>query len=235
MTVELAPSPSALSAIPAPPHDTPVSVVVCTSPAPADGLIRGLRRAPGVEVVGVTTSGVQAERLVSSQLPDVALVDLHVPGIDGIGITRRVRSASPSTKVAMLTLSDTDTDLYDALKAGACGYVNRNSEVAEIATAVRSVGTGKLVIPTHLASDVLHDLEVSGAIALTATERVTLAAIAHGEARSKLGEILHLADGNAHQHIEAIYAKLHLAHRLDVVRTGSTQGVRQPTVKEVGR
>jgi two-component system NarL family response regulator len=113
--------------------------VFCTNPATAGGLIRALRRQLGVEVVGVATSGEQAGRLVSGELPDVVLVEVSGQGNDGIDITRRVRSASPTTKVAMLTQSDTDTDLYDALMASAGGRVNRNNAVAAIGAALRSV------------------------------------------------------------------------------------------------
>lgn len=157
MTVELAPSPPAPSGIPASPYGTPVSAVVCTSLAPADGLIRGLRRAPGVEVVGITTSGAHAERLVSSRLPDVVLVDLHAPGIDSIGITRWVRFASPTTKVAILTTGDAAAHLYGAFKAGASGHTNARSGATEIAAAVHSLATGKPDFPSYLASEALHE------------------------------------------------------------------------------
>jgi DNA-binding NarL/FixJ family response regulator len=165
-----------------------------------------------VEVVGVATSGEQVERLVRDLLPDVVLVTLREDGIDGIAITRRVRSASSTTQVAMLTQSDTSTGLLNALKAGACGYVNRNGGMAEIVTAVRAVGTGRMVVPTHLALDVLQYLETSSVSPLAASERAILVAAGEGAAASDLAERLQMPDATVRRRIEGIYSKLHRTH-----------------------
>ena len=203
-----------------------IAVLLCDDhPAFARGLAKLLEsEASDVEVVGVATSGVEAERLVRELLPEVVLMDIRMPGVDGIEATRRVRSASPTTKVMMLTVSDEQTDLYRALRAGASGYISKEHDVVEIANALRSVHRGHLVIPAHLVSDVLADLEAADP-ALSENERAILAGIALGETNKEIGARLHMSERTIRRRVEDIYSKLHIADRIGAAIYAHERGI----------
>jgi DNA-binding NarL/FixJ family response regulator len=114
----------------------------------------------------------------------------------------------------MLTMSDEITDLYEALRAGATGYVVKTSEVSEIADSVRSVHRGDLVIPGDLANEFVRDLDKSDPRSLSHNERDILTAIARGETNREIAKRLRVSERTVKRRIEDIYSKLHLADRL---------------------
>ncbi len=177
---------------------------------------QALAREPGLDVAGVATNGEAAERLARTLLPDVALVQLR--GAHGVAAatTRRVRSASPTARVAILTTSDAAPHLYDTFKAGASGHANLNRGAAEIAAAARSLAAGKPDFPSHLASEALHDLEAAGAMYLTATERALLEAVAQGLSGDEVTESLRLDVDVVHRTVESMLTKRHSAEVLDL-------------------
>lgn len=185
--------------------------------------------AEDLEVVEVVTSADEAERKVRELLPDVVLMDIRMPRVNGIEATRRIRSASPTTKVLILTVSDEQADLYDALRAGATGYVTKDRQPSEIVDAVRSVVTGHLVIPADLARRFVSDLERSDPLILSDTEREILGGIATGETNKELATRLHLSERTLRRRIEDIYEKLHLADRIEAAIWASEQGLGRKT------
>lgn len=216
-----------------PPGDTlTILVTICDDhPAFALGLAKLLADdAPDIEVVGVADGAEEAERLAREVLPDVMLMDIMLPGIDGIEATRRVRSASPGTKVVILTASDEVHDLQRAMRAGASGYVVKDQDVTEIADAVRAIARGNLVLPSHLAASLLHDLE-SAAPDLNDAEREILAGIARGETNKDLATRLHLSERTVRRRVEDIYSKLHLADRIGAAIYASKRGLGATTTQ----
>lgn len=204
-----------------------IAVMVCDDhPTFARGLAKLLDdETADVDVVGVATSVEEVERLVREALPDVVLMDIRMPGIDGVEGTRRVRAASPTTKVVMLTASDEQSDLYKALRAGAAGYVSKQNDVAEILNAVRAVCRGNLVIPVHLVGEVLHDLERADPSALSDTERDILACIARGETNREIGHRLTVSERTVRRRVEDIYSKLHLTDRIEAAVYAAQRGI----------
>ena len=202
------------------------TVVVCDDhPAFARGLAALLPTEPGeIDVVSVVTSAADATRVVSDLLPDVVLMDIRLPGTDGIEATRQVRSASPTTQVVMLTASEDESDLYDALRAGASGYVTKDRDVSEIANAIRAVCRGHLVIPTHLAGRFLSDLEATEPAPLSQMERDILTGIAHGETNRELAARLHVSERTVRRRIEDLYARLHLSDRIQAAIYAAERG-----------
>lgn len=204
-----------------------IAVMLCDDhPAFARGLAKLLEsEAPDLDVVGVATSAPEIERLVREALPDVVLMDIRMPDTDGIEATRRIRAASPTTKVVMLTVSDEVADLYGALRAGASGYVRKDDEVAQIVNVVRSVQRGHLAIPADLVGDVLHDLEQLDDHALNDAERDILAGIGRGETNRDMAARLHLSERTVRRRVEDVYSKLHLADRLQAAVYANQRGL----------
>lgn len=214
-----------------------IAVMLCDDhPTFARGLAKLLEdETADVDVVGVATSVEEVERLVRETLPDVVLMDIRMPGTDGIEGTRRVRAASPTTKVVMLTVSDEQSDLYQALRAGAAGYVSKQNDVSEILNAVRSVCKGNLVLPAHLVGEVLHDLEKFDPSALSDTERGILAGIARGETNREIGRRLHVSERTVRRRVEDIYAKLHLSDRIEAAVFAAQRGIGTDSRTDPGR
>lgn len=181
--------------------------------------------APELGISAVTTTGEEAVRHVVEDLPDIVLLDIRMPGLDGIEATRRIGSVSPTTKVVVLTASDEQNDLYQALRAGASGYVVKDSDVAEIVAAVRAVLRGQLVIPAHLAGAFVTDLEGRASDGLTDQEREILGRIARGETNREIAGGLHMSERTIRRRIENLYSKLHLADRIDAAVFASREGL----------
>jgi DNA-binding NarL/FixJ family response regulator len=204
-----------------------IGVIICDDhPAFARGLAALLRdEASDFDPVGVAFDADEAERLAGEGPPDVVLMDIRLPGVDGVEATRRIRAISPSTKVVMLTASDEQADLYKALRAGASGYLLKESDVDEIITAIRSVMRGHLVIPAHLVRDIVIDLEAQDPKALSDVEREILSAIARGLTNKEIAARLHVSERTVKRRVEDVYAKLHLTDRLEAAVYAAQQGI----------
>ncbi len=205
----------------------PITVIVCDDhPVFARGLAVMLEHEDDeIQVVGVTTTAEDAEQKALDLMPDVVLMDIRMPGTDGIEGSRRVQAASPTTKVLVLTASDEQADLYKALKAGACGYVVKDAEAADIARAVRSVWAGNLVIPSDLAASFVTDLEAADPTWLSDMEREVLVGIGRGETNREMATRLHMSERTLRRRVEDIYAKLHLSDRIEAAVYAAQQGM----------
>ena len=204
-----------------------IDVLLCDDhPTYARGLGALLdREASDLRVVGIATSADAAVSIVRDALPDVVLMDVRMPDVDGIEATRTIRSLSPTTKVVMLTVSDEPRDLHRALRAGACGWVGKESDAADVAEAVRAVHRGYLVLPSELAEDILGSLRSFEPGGITEEERELLAGISRGETNLELAARLHLSERTVRRRIEDIYSKLHLADRLAAAIWAREQGI----------
>ncbi len=212
-----------------------IDLIICDNhPAWAKGLASLIEaEAADLKVKGVAAGSDEAERMVRELLPDIVLMDVRMPDTGGIEATRRIRSASPTTKVVILTVSEEASDLYAALKAGASGYVLKERDVPEIADAVRSVHRGQLVIPAELVSRFVEDLDDTDPKALNDPEREILAALARGETNKEIALRMHVSERTVKRRLQDIYQKLHLADRLEAtiyaVQKGlGSQGSRGP-------
>src|SRR3954453_20967929 len=121
------------------------------------GLIMVLESEDGVEVVGEAEDGEEAIRRCEELAPDVVLMDVRMPRVSGIEATRAIADAVPTTKILMLTVSDEEDDLYDAVKAGATGYLLKEISIEEVANAIRAVVTGQSLISPSMASKLLSE------------------------------------------------------------------------------
>lgn len=195
------------------PDQTPVLVVICQHQRDVSGVAQSLRRAEGIEVQAVAAVE-DVERFVRDVLPDVVLMDLRTPRLDAVAAIRRIREASPTTRIVALSASARHRNLYPALRAGATGHVDAHTNVTAMATALRAVARGHCVIPAHLAATVLDELEAAGAVTVSDVEREILAGLARGHSPRDIGRRHHITEAAFSRHVDDIYSKLHLTDRL---------------------
>lgn len=193
-------------------------VLVDDHPVVLGGLRALLESLPGFEVVGEATDGEAAVREVVLSRPDVVLMDIRMPGIDGLEATRRIREAARDVAVLVLTMFDDDDTVFGAMRAGAQGYLLKGADQAEIDRAIRAVVAGEAIFSTGVAQRVLGYFAAPPAAAdpfpeLTAREREVLDLVAAGMRNQAIAERLVLSPKTVANHISAIFVKLSVADR----------------------
>jgi len=199
------------------------------------GLRMILDETEDIEVVGEAGDGASAVEVTAQARPDVVLMDIRMPGTDGITATKRVRALSPSPKVILLTTFDLDDYLFGGLRAGASGFLLKDTLAADLIAAVRVVVTGEAVTaPSATRRLIAHVMAESQPVAagpgehlevLTAREREVLTLIARGLSNAEIAEQLRLAEGTVKTHIGRILAKLGLRDRIQAVILGYECGL----------
>ena len=204
----------------------PIRIVVADDhPVVRGGLVALLRTIAGLEVVGEVADGDGALEAVSEFEPDVVLMDVRMPGMDGIEATRRIRAVAPDCRVLMLTMFDDDDTLFTAMKAGAHGYLLKEAEPDDIVRAVRSVVAGEAVFGPGVASRVLGYFVDPPAMPassdpfpeLTERERLVLDHLAQGMRNADIAAELYLSPKTVSNHLTSIFAKLQVAGRGEAI------------------
>lgn len=192
------------------------------------GLRSYLESFPDIEVVGAAASGEEVLENLEAWLPDVAVMDLSMPGgMDGIEATRRVRALSPHTQVVVLTAHTDDARVVAALRAGAIGYVRKDSDPEVFLAAVRGAARGQSVLDPAVAGSVLQDLLRGGPLVeeLSEREKDVLRQLAHGRTNQEIAEQLHVSAETVKTHVGNILSKLQLSHRTQAVVYALKQGL----------
>lgn len=192
------------------------------------GLRSYLESFADVEVAGTASSGEEALAKLEEWMPDVVVMDLSMPGgIDGIEATRRVRTLSPHTQVVVLTAHTDDARVVAALRAGAIGYVRKDSDPEVFLSAVRAAARGQSVLDPAVAGSVLQDLVRGGPLGddLSEREKDVLRQLAHGRTNREIGEALHVSEETVKTHVGNILSKLQLSHRTQAVVYALKQGI----------
>ena len=194
--------------------------------------LRNLLEEQGVQVVGEAASGSDALRIVREIAPDVVVMDLNMPGISGVEATREITSIAPLTRVVVLTISDQDDDVMDAIVAGACGYLVKDSSIEELMRGITAAAVGESLISPPIASKVLQRMRAvtldQGAETIRAElserELDVLRLIANGKDNSEIAEALHISPKTVKNHISNILMKLQIDNRIQAavyaVRSG---------------
>ena len=187
-----------------------------------------------IEVVGEAGDGASGIDLVARTKPDVVLVDVRMPGMDGIEATRRMRSLTQVPRVIILTTFDLDEYVFAGLQAGASGFLLKDTLAADLISAVRAVSSGEAVAaPTVTRRLIAHFLSTAQAKprqperldVLTAREREVLTLIARGHSNTEIASTLHLSAGTVKTHVGRILAKLGLRDRVQAVIIGYECGL----------
>lgn len=188
------------------------------------GLIAVVNTEPDMEVVGQAADGADAVAKFAELKPDLVLMDLRMPGMDGIRATTEIRAKHPEARVLMLTTYDGDTDIHRAVQAGAQGYVLKNSTGDKLIPALRAVAAGQKWIPkeiaTRLASRNLFE-------ELTPRELQVLQEMAKGLANKEIGDVLKITEHTVKDHLKNILGKLRVADRTEAVTVAIQRGIIQ--------
>jgi DNA-binding NarL/FixJ family response regulator len=202
------------------------------------GLFVLLGSEPGIEVVAEAKDGEEAIAKAAELAPDVALLDVRMPRMDGIQAARRIRELLPSTKVLMLTVSDEEDDLYEAIKAGANGYLLKEVSVEDVAAAIHAVVQGQSLISPSMASKLLREFnalarqaaerEQLPAPVLTPRELEVLKLVARGMSNKDVADQLFISENTVKNHVRNILEKLHLHSRMEAVMYAVRQHLLDP-------
>ncbi|MBN1262610.1 MAG: response regulator transcription factor [Anaerolineae bacterium] len=198
-----------------------MKVLICDDQALIrDSLEMLLRLERDIEVVGLAQDGAEAVALTARHQPDLVLMDLKMPGMNGIEATRRIHTHHPGVKVLVLTTYDDDEWVFDALRAGAAGYLLKDTPRAEVLRALRGTVEGKAFVDPAVAGKLVS--QVAGAQTrsptlltdkLTAREEDVLRLLAQGLTNADIAARLFLSEGTVRNHVSAILAKLNVADR----------------------
>ncbi len=171
-----------------------------------------------IEVVGEAGSGEEGVKAVQDKLPDVVLMDMVLPGIDGVEATRRVKAASPSTQVIVLTSFADDNKVFPAIKAGAISYLLKDVQPEELAKAIRAAQRNEAVLHPEVAAKLMQEFNAprpaeNSAEQLTEREMDVLRLIARGKSNKEIADTLIISEKTVKTHVSNILSKLHLADR----------------------
>jgi DNA-binding NarL/FixJ family response regulator len=195
--------------------------------------LRNLLEEQTVQVVGEAADGAQAIRMVRELAPDVVVMDLNMPGMSGVEATRQVTTLAPLTRVVVLTISDQDEDVMNAILAGACGYLMKDSSIQDLMQGIRAAAIGESLISPHIAAKVLQRLRATGTneadaalirAELSDREIEVLKLIANGKDNAQIAADLHISPKTVKNHISNILMKLQIDNRIQAavyaVRSG---------------
>lgn len=189
------------------------------------GLTMLLGVEPDIEVVGEAGDGVTAVDLVADTVPDIVLLDVRMPKRGGLETCTRIKDQVPSTRIIMLTVSDEEGDLYEAVKNGASGYLLKDSSIDEVAQAIRVVAEGQSLISPSMAAKLIDefkeisrtDREVGTAPRLTERELEVLRLVATGLNNREVAKQLFISENTVKNHVRNILDKLQLHSRMEAV------------------
>jgi NarL family two-component system response regulator LiaR len=205
-----------------------ISVLIADDhPFVRHGLRTYLDTLDDLEVAGEAADGAEAVDLAGRLLPDVVLMDLVMPELDGVEATRKIRAASPSTKVIVLTSFADDEKVFPAIKAGAAGYLLKDVHPAELADAVRKASRGEALLAPSVAARLMQEVagERPAASGLTERELEVLRLIARGMSNKQIAHELVVSEKTVKTHVSNILAKLHLADRTQAALYAVREGL----------
>jgi DNA-binding NarL/FixJ family response regulator len=200
-------------------------LIVDDHPIVREGLRAVLATEPGIEVLGDCGCGEDAVRAAAELSPDVVLMDLRLPGLDGVGATRQIVAAGHAA-VLVLTTYDTDGDIARAIAAGAVGYLLKDAPRAELVAAVHATARGETVLAAPVAAKLVS--QVRGAGRLTARETEVLSRIAGGLSNPEIGRELFISEATVKSHVTGIFAKLSVRDRTAAVTVAMARGILPP-------
>jgi two-component system, NarL family, response regulator LiaR len=186
---------------------------------------------PDFDVIGEAGSGVEAVQFVEQYAPDVVLMDLLIPGMDGIEATRQIKRSSPRTQVIILTSHHDDEHIFPAIRAGALSYLLKDIDPDDLAMAVRQAHAGEAVLNPRVAARMVKEVQgvredkANPFTELTDREMDVLRLIADGRSNQEIAEILVISEKTVKSHVSNLLSKLHLADRTQAAVYAWREGI----------
>jgi len=218
--------------------DAPPTIRVAVAddhPVVRDGLVAMLHAEPELEVVGEASTGLEAVSMVERLAPDVLLLDLEMPGLDGVGVLRRLRELGSPTRAIVFTVFDTDERIIAAVEAGASGYLLKGVPRAEIFSAIRIVHGGGSLLQPVVATTVLRHVAARGRatdqaaastpVALTPRESSVLEHLARGRSNKQIAAALGVSERTVKFHVSTLFTKLGATNRTEAVTRAIQAGL----------
>ena len=196
-----------------------------------EGLRVMLRGASDIEVVGTAPDGAAAVALLDATRPDVLLMDLRMPGLNGIQATREIRQRRPGARVLVLTTYDADEWVFDAIRSGAAGYVLKDTPAEDLIAAIRAVAVGKTPVDPKVAGRLFAQIARTAPVdaaplaELSPRERDVLALLARGLSNAEIAATVHLSEGTVRNYVSTILSKLRVADRTQAAILGIRAGL----------
>jgi DNA-binding NarL/FixJ family response regulator len=210
-------------------HASPTGIIrvliVDDHPVVRDGLRGMFSGEPGFEVVGEAAGGDEAVTLVGTLAPDVVLMDLRMPGVDGVTATGRITHSGATSRVLVLTTYDTDSDVLPAIEAGATGYLLKDSHADELFRAVRAAARGEAVLSPSVATRLLGSVRRPAQEPLSAREQEVLELVARGATNREAARQLFVSEATVKTHLLHVYAKLGVNDRAAAVAEAFQRGL----------
>jgi DNA-binding NarL/FixJ family response regulator len=189
-----------------------------------EGLAAIIRRQKDMVVVAQAANGRDAVTLWMEHRPDIALIDLRMPVLDGCGAIEEIRRVAPSARIIVLTTFDTDSDIAEVIKAGAKGYLLKDAPRDELLTAIRKVHVGETSIPPALVAKLAASITTES---LTGREREVLSLLARGKSNKEIGTNLYISETTVKSHLRSIFTKLNVLSRTEAIAAATRRGLIQ--------
>lgn len=196
------------------------------------GVASLLRDAEGFVVVGEARDGREALAKAQALTPDAVIMDIYMPGMDGLEAARRIRQAVPLVRIVMLTVSEEDENLFEALKAGAHGYLLKSVEPEELFRTLRGVVRGDAFLTPSMATKLLDEFtrrtgaeQAAPAARMSPREREVLELLTRGAVNKDIAAALHISENTVKNHMKSIMEKLHAENRVQVVAYALRRGL----------
>ncbi|PXY37051.1 DNA-binding response regulator [Prauserella sp. PE36] len=200
-------------------------VLVDDHPVVREGLRGMLEAEADLTVVGEASSGDEAVALDRVKEPDVILMDLRMPGLDGVGAIRAILATTPGRRIVVLTTYETDADILRAVEAGAAGYLLKDASRTELAEAVRAAARGETVLAPSVAGRLMNQVRAPAAQPLSPREREVLRLVAKGGTNADIGRALHISEATVKTHLLRVFNKLDVSDRTAAVTTAMERGL----------
>jgi DNA-binding NarL/FixJ family response regulator len=205
--------------------DAAIRVVLADDhPIVREGLRGMLAAEPGIEVVAEAASGAEAVAVAARYRPDVVLMDLRMPGGDGVTATAEILAATPGARVVVLTTYETDADIVRAVEAGAVGYLLKDTPVAELSQAIRAAARGETVLAPSVARRLVSHVRQPRRDLLSGRETEVLALVARGLTNAEIGQQLTITEATVKTHLIRSFSKLGVNDRTAAVTSAIARG-----------